>query len=372
MLRPFATLTDPLRSPSGRWALRYDADGRAVISDEDGATTWTAGAPGTLRFELPGVLAVYQDRQVVWRGDLPVQIYSSFAVTDEGDGMFYDHGFPLYSLRKGPVEPYSLGDRAPVAEIHSRRFLESSSGKRTVHREAATGALICKTKIAGTAAGVFTIPPAAAQALDRPDTWLTWRFLDENGTTGWAVTLVGPGDEVLWTDSRLVGDREPADGEPVGWLQEGLGSEYFPYCVTVIHDVDPDEALRRFGADDSEISTSTWAELLRRSIHEDAFAHHVVAAFALGPHALLVEYNGWSGANRPELSRGTFAVSSSSSVNGDSTFLVSRDGETLTRLNDILADDLDLLSRVADVRPAAEDLRGPARVAILPWAFPPR
>jgi hypothetical protein len=183
-------------------------------------------------------------------------------------------------------------------------------------------------------------------------------------------------------------------------MDAGLGDMEGGYCVTVIHNVDPDEALRRFGADDSQIVTATSAELRRRASDENAgYDSQVVAAFSLGPHALLVEDCGYEGAVRPELSRGTFAVSCHFSINADQMFLVSRDRETLATFNegspskawgaepwvieealaamgiddpeafdeddDSFPDDIELLCQVAGVRPTVADVTGPARV-ILP------
>ena len=115
LLRQFETLAEPVTSKSGAWALRYDSDGRATISDRNGKTTWTAGAAGTLRLEMDGVFVVYEGDRIVWRGDVPKLGYSSFGITDDGDGVIYDDGLPKYSLRHGPVEAVSLatGRRRP-------------------------------------------------------------------------------------------------------------------------------------------------------------------------------------------------------------------------------------------------------------------
>jgi hypothetical protein len=423
LLRQFETLDEPVTSPSGAWALRYDADGSAAIRHHNGTTTWTAGVAGALRLELEGVFAVYEGDQVVWRGDLPKLRYSSLRITDDGDGIIYDGGLPVFSLLGGPIEPVSLGNKAPAAEIHGNRFLESENGKRTVNRTADGDALVCKTKLGLGAASVNVVQPAEARTLDQPDTWLTWRFLDADGDGHWALVLVGPDDELIWvhrkgnvTESGSEPVTAPAaaaedNGEveegdwPQPWMDTGLLGMDGGYCITVIHDVSPDEALRRFGAEDDQVSTSTWAELLRRASYEEAYDHQVVAAFSLGSHTLLVENNGAEGTHRPDLSHGTFAVSSSCSINADQTFLVSRDGEILARFDegcpsdaegadpDVLTEplsemgiddpeafdkdddnfleDLELLCRVANVRPTVADVTGPAHVAILPMQFPP-
>lgn len=245
--------------------------------------------------------------------------------------------------------------------------------------------------------------------------------LDEDGMllvrdedSGMTLELGGPGDElrVLPEEVRLL--RE--DGtvvwrkgeEPVGSNLETEPAEDFSawmnvlvgeggYCATVIHDVTPDEALRRLGAAPERITSGTWDELLTQAQIEEAdLGDLVVAAFALGPHALLVENNGWAGANAPELSLGTFAVSSYRSVNADTRFMVFRDGavvgdhsehgtaeattaevsaameamEAYDVLDAVFEEDLELLCRTAGVRPTVADVTGVARWAII--FLPPR
>ncbi|WP_216892274.1 DUF6461 domain-containing protein [Nocardia alni] len=397
-------------SPSGEWSLRYDADGRAVIADRDGTVTWSAGAAGTLCLGQEGIFAVYQGNEVLWRADLPELRWSTLHVTNDGDGIISEAAMPVYSLLHGPIVPESLGERAPVAQIRGNRVLMSDDGKYTVNRSADGESLVSTSKRTG---GYWSIKPVDARSLDQADTWLTWRF-PRRGPEGSELVLVGPGDDVRWefglghVEQPATGvsaapdenDEDGEDGEENGdrppWMEEGLGAMDGGYCLTVIHDVDPDEALRRLGADDSQIATATWAELQRRVSDESAYDSQVVAAFGLGPHALLVEDGGDQGATRPELSRGTFAVSCHFSVNADQTFLVSRDGETLATFNDgalsgawgaepgvieqALAamgiddpdafddgflDDIELLCQVAGIRPTVADVTGAARVILL-------
>ncbi|MEU4645588.1 DUF6461 domain-containing protein [Micromonospora sp. NPDC023814] len=407
MLRQFHTLSEPVTSPSGVWALRYDAGGRAVIADQNGVVTWAAGAAGVLRLELSGVFAVHADDEVVWRGDLPVSRYTAMRVSDSGDAVLYDDGLPVYSVLHGPIESASLGNRAPVAEIRGSRFIQSDNGKRTVHRTADGTSLVCTTILDPGAVSSIVVQPEEVRTLEQPDTWLTWRFLDDGEYGSWCLVLVGPNDDVRWVFGKgHVGEQgtpsavAPAEPEyDSEWLDRGL-EVGDAYCVTVIHDVDPDEALRRFGALDEETSTATWAQLQRRANYEDVDSDFmIVAAFPLGSHTLLIEDNGYEAADRPDLSRGTFAVSSYCSINNDHRFLVSRDGEVLASFTDFLAseakgaapavlatalaemgiddieafdddndnylDDLELLCRVAGVRPRVDDVTGRGRVAIL-------
>jgi hypothetical protein len=242
--------------------------------------------------------------------------------------------------------------------------------------------------------------------------------LDEDGMLrvrgeGSDVTLElgGPGDELRVLPGEVRLSRE--DGtvvwrkgeETVGHNVETEPTEDFSawmnvlvggdggYCTTVIHDVTPDEALRRLGAAPERITSGTWDELLTQAqIEETDLDDLIVAAFALGPHTLLVENNNWTGVNNPELSRGTFAVSSYRSINADTCFMVFRDGDVVGDhsengtaeattpevsaameameaddvLDAVFEQDLELLCRTAGVRPMVADVAGVARWAIIP------
>ena len=188
------------------------------------------------------------------------------------------------------------------------------------------------------------------------------------------------------------------------WLTDGLGVRSGAYCLTAVRDLGPDDALRRLGAPESEIRSGTWKDLgvhANRTIEAVARArgertyvtaarHHAMAAFALGAHTLLAEENSSLGVVRPNLSAGTLAVCTYCSVNGERTFVVSRDGEVLAVIEendpsaiegadpDVLRaplsemgafeqlDDIELFCRVAGVRPLPSDVHGVARIAV--WA----
>jgi len=142
----------------------------------------------------------------------------------------------------------------------------------------------------------------------------------------------------------------------------------------------------------ARITSGTWDELLTQAqIEEAGLDDVVVAAFALGPHTLLVEDNNWAGVNAPELSRGTFAVSSYRSINADTCFMVFRDADVAGDhsengtaeattpevsaameamgagdvLDAVFEEDVELLCRTAGVRPTAADVTGVARWTII-------
>ncbi|MFJ8935124.1 DUF6461 domain-containing protein [Streptomyces sp. NPDC102365] len=299
----------------------------------------------------------------------------------------------------------SLGDRAPVSAITDGRFLLSGNGNRMVVRRP-DGGLDCRRD---RGAGSTGLSADEARALELPGTELTWRFLSLGGWSAWVPVLVDEQDSVVWVQHegffpsgyRSIDTEptyEPSD-VPEPWMDYlGMGEHY---CVTLIQNVTPHEALRRFGASDDDISTSTWYQLLNRAAFEEVDHHrtHVVAAFALGPHALLAEDIGNEGVHRPDLSVGTFAVSAFRSLSTEH-FSVSRDGVELASMHlsslcevegthpdaitkvfpemgiddveafeddpETVLNDLELLRRIAGIAPTVADLAGQARVAIIP------
>ncbi|MFJ3667061.1 DUF6461 domain-containing protein [Streptomyces sp. NPDC090106] len=210
-----------------------------------------------------------------------------------------------------------------------------------------------------------------------------------DGTVVWRNGEETPEAAASDTASAFEAQAEAEDFE--AWMEELTGQ--VAYCATVVHDTTPDEALLRLGADPDRVRTGTWEDLLTQSEIEDSEVEDVlVAAFALGPHTLLVEPNSAAGLGSPELSKGTFAVSCYSSVNADRSFLVYRDGEivadhseegseepstpeVLAAMAVMGADDpldvafhqnLELLCRTAGVRPTVADVTGTARWVIIP------
>src|SRR5262249_48672711 len=157
----------------------------------------------------------------------------------------------------------SLGDRAPATEIRANRFLESGNGKRTVNRTIYGDALVCKTRLGAGSTSVSMVPPAQARLLERPGTWLTWRFREMTGRSHWELVLVDRHDKMLWAHSeeRLNALETKRLTWPQPWFDEGLLSMENGYCVTLIHDVTPTEVLRRLEAGPDQISLSTWSQL---------------------------------------------------------------------------------------------------------------
>ncbi|GAA3464310.1 hypothetical protein ACFFSW_17240 [Saccharothrix longispora] len=111
---------------------------------------------------------------------------------------------------------------------------------------------------------------------------------------------------------------------------------------------------------------TTWAEPVRWAACDQSGADDaLVAAFALGPHVLVVEDRDRRGMDRSWLSHGTFAVPAWCGIDGESAFVVGWDGEVLAGSDDDLAG-VELLCRLAGAHPALADVTGTARVAIPP------
>lgn len=206
---------------------------------------------------------------------------------------------------------------------------------------------------------------------------------------------------------------EPGTKSSNEWLTEGLGAEE-GFCLTVIQNVTPTEALRRFGAPADAVFTTTWPELVNRSAatlaqeaaalgkyaYQIVWGHCAAIAFAVGGHALLVEDNGSEGVDSHAWSRGTRTVSTYESINADVDFVISENGEILARMSEnapssafgadtsVLTDPLaamgitdpaafdrdesnyhaldviELFCRAGGIRPTVDDMRRPALGAV--------
>jgi hypothetical protein len=395
-----------LTSISGAFTLVHQDDGNLVFYSNPehravwATNTWWAGDGWTDLTEDGDLVVRNLCGAPVWRSDTAGSGAQWLVVDDEGGvALLDDAGTAVWEVRAGPHGP------SPTAKPGRGSTLRRG---QTLQRQSLTSA------DGGT---VLTHRDDRRIVLFGEDgRWLwdeyvwaaerSFLALGEDGVLrihaddGTAVEeLGGPGDELVVEPGSVVLRRDDGTvvwraGVPVAetaedytsWLEK-LNDE--AYCVTVIHDVDPDTVLRRFGAEPSRITTGTWTDLQERADLEDAAMDTVVAAFPLGPHTLLVEDNGFRGVHSPELSEGTFAVSCYMSVNADTAFVVYRDGEVVGDdtgdeemntpevrralaemgsedvLDTAFEHDVELLCRTAGVRPTVADVTGPARLAII-------
>jgi hypothetical protein len=428
----FTLSVEGVSSPSGEWVLRYRDDGVAAIVHASGAQSWVAGGDtpvaGKLVLDNDGRLTVYAEGEVAWdSGRLLPDMqsgdrdgYGQLRVTDDGDGMLTNQwGLPRYSLRDGVIEPVSLGDRAPVSAITGIHYLRSTHGERFVVR-LWDGSLKYSRSLGLGANSIQTVPATEAQSLEQDGTELTWRFLGAPGQRQWELVLL-VGEQVRWNIGSPLESTSTMDADagvaavpvrsgpssavealPVDapyddeWLGEGGLDVEEAYCVTAIRGVDPDEALRRLGATDEQIVTATWPQLRDRAGFNDSGVP--VAAFSIGEHTVLVEDNGFLAVYRPELSRGTTAVSAYRNINALTQFVLSQDGEVVAGFDenmpseaegtdpgvlreplaemgiqdpkaydesDEFLDDVELLCRVAGIRPTRADILVATRGAVL-------
>ncbi|WP_208878988.1 DUF6461 domain-containing protein [Streptomyces armeniacus] len=415
-LKPYERLSedDPLRSPSGRCRLGYDSGGIAVVTVfRTGEVLWRAGdrargAAGRLLLGDGGAVQVEDAaNETVWVSDIALPGAASLTVNNRGELELCDGpGMPVFNSRTGPTGMVAVYDAAPAAEITPTRYLvREHKWRRLVTREP-DGSLRISATDTRTGHGVTRqLTGPLVPWLEQDGTVLTWRLIDKL----WSLCLADADGGLLWhehmRDDPVIApppapapdhaDRGPEPGEDfTSWLKLLIDSPEPEYCVSVVHDVAPLDALSRLGVEPRRIRTGTWRELREHSLREELSLNEgIVAAFALGPHTLVVEDSmGASAAGRPELSEGTFAASFCRWYL-DTCFVVRRDGaivagedwdggtgegpdapEVRRALAAMGSDDLmdtaeehgvELVCRAAGVRPTAADVAGTAPGAIV-------
>ncbi|MFI5689986.1 DUF6461 domain-containing protein [Streptomyces sp. NPDC051636] len=407
-----------LTSSSGAYTLVHQDDGNLVLYDnaahrEMWAThTWWAG-DGWAELTDDGDLVVRNlCGAAVWRSGTAGSGAQRLRVDDDGGVALLDGSgaevwrIPSVSTGSMPTAETARGSALRRGQRLQRQSLTSPDGSTVLaHRDDRRIVLFGED---GRWLWHIGIRDAERSSLVLDEDGVL-RVREDNGTV--ALELGGPGEELVvlqgeaqlrTTDGTVVwrnGERiaatvaaAPPAEDFTSWMDALMAEP--AYCVTVIHDIEPDEALRRLGAEPDQVTTGTWQDLLERAEREEAdeVEDIVVAAFALGRHTLLVEDNGWQAIDLPELSEGTFAVSCYRSINADSAFVVLRDGEevadhgrdtgkaepttpeverALTSMGSenvirtAFEDDLELLCRTAGVKPTITDVTGPALIAVI-------
>ncbi|MFD6286763.1 DUF6461 domain-containing protein [Streptomyces sp. NPDC060205] len=406
-----------LTSPSGSHTLTHQGSGDLVLCcNAEHRAVWSAGTHwadgGWAELTADGDLVVHNPHGApVWRSGTAGSGARRLAVRDDGRVELLDaEGRAVWS-----VDAHSSCD-APAVDAPRGAVLRRGQTLRRHSLTSADGSTVLghhdDQRLVLFAADGTWLWYAHLGDVRRPGLLLDedgmLRILDD-GTE--RPPLAGPADElrvesgevllcradgtVVWRNGEEAMETDGAAPEPAedfeAWLEELNGLEYF--CVAVVHDTTPDEALLRLGADPDQIRTGTWADLLTQSDIEDAGMDDVcLAAFALGPHTLLVENNGHPGTENAALSPGTFAVACSRSINADTSFMVYRDGEVVADHSEEGAEEpttpevraamaamdadnpqgaafdapLELLCRTAGIRPTAADVTGSGRWVILP------
>ncbi|WP_330321277.1 DUF6461 domain-containing protein [Streptomyces clavifer] len=405
-----------LTSPSGSHTLAHRGNGDLVLHcNAAHHDVWSTGThwahAGWTELTVDGDLMVHNPHGApVWRSGTAGSGAQRLAVRDDGRVELLDtEGRPVWSL-----DAHASCDAPSVHAPHGAVLRRG----QTLRQHALTSA-----------DGITVLGHHDDRRLvlfGADGTWLWYAHLGEAQQPGLILdedgmlrildddterpALAGPADElrvesgevllcradgtVVWRNGEEAAQGDAAPQEPTeefeAWLEELNGLQY--YCVAVVHDTTPDEALLRLGADPAQVRTGTWDDLLTQSEIEDSGMDDVlVAAFALGPHTLLVEDNGHSETDSSALSSGTFAVSCSKSINADTTFMVYRDGEIVADhseegseepttpevraamaamgvddpLEAAFHDTLELLCRTAGIRPTVTEVTGSARWVIM-------
>jgi len=401
-----------LTSISGAYTLVHQEDGNLVLyHNPEHCAVWAtntswAGDGWTDLTEDGDLVVRNLCGTSVWRSDTAGLGVQWLVVDDDGGVALLDEaGEPVWEVRTGPHGPSPApnpgrGSTLRRGQTLQRQSLTSADGGTVLaHRDDRRIVLFGED---GQWLWGEYVWAAERSFLALGEDGMLRIHADDGTAVG---ELGGPGDELVvepgsavlrredgtavWRVGEPGEEAEEAEDDYTSWLEK-LNDQ--AYCVTVVHDVDPETALRRFGADPSRITTGTWTDLEERADLEDVEMDTVVAAFPLGPHTLLVEDAGYRGTESPGLSEGTFAVSCSMNVNGDAAFVVYRDGEVVGDhsadrgdeevntpevrralaemgsddvLDTALEHDVELLCRTADVRPTAADVAGPARLAII-------
>ncbi|WP_240965476.1 DUF6461 domain-containing protein [Streptomyces zingiberis] len=427
-----------LTSASGAHTLTHRFDGNLVLyCDATLRVVWSAGTD----WAGPGWTELTGDGELTVRNVWGAAVWSSGTAGAGGSRLVVRDDGRVALLDAGGTEVWAIDAHTSCAEAGP------AVARGSVLRRGQT--LLRRSLTSADGSTVLGHRDEHRLALIADDgTWIWWTYLgdaegaalclDEDGmlrirgADGAVVREeAGPADElrvepgeillcradgaVVWRNGEPVDEPEPAPAVPpsrdgsggagpelpepetapeedfTAWLEPLTGD--LTYCVTVIHDTAPGEALRRLGAEPGQITAGTWDELLTRGEAEDSGDDDLlVAAFALGPHTLLVEDNGRAGVVHAELSRGTFAVALYEAFSGATTFRVFRDGEvvadhsenggaepTIPEVRAALAamgaddaqdaafeDGLELLCRTAGVRPTVADVTGTALGAIIP------
>ena len=406
-----------LTAPSGAYTLVHQDDGNLVLYDNPAqravwaTNTWWAG-DGWAELTEEGDLVVRNlCGAPVWRSGTAGSGAQRLVVDDEGGfALLDDSNSAVWQIRTGASSSAPAANTARESTLRrgqrlQRQSLTSADGSTVLaHRDDRRLVLFGEN---GRWLWDLYIHDAERSCLVLDDDGVL-RVRAEDGTV--ALELGGPGEElvvvpgeaqlrtddgtVVWRNGERIAETEkgaPPVEDFSSWMDALMDDT--AYCVTVVHGIEPDEALRRFGVETEQVTTGTWQDLLEQAEREDSEAEDVVvAAFALGSHTLLVEDNGWEGIDRPELSSGTFAVSCYRSVNADSAFVVFRDGEEVADhswdngseepstpevrqalaamgsedvIDTAFERDLELLCRTAGVRPTVADVTGPARIAVI-------
>jgi len=407
-----------LTSPSGRFTLQNTGSDTFLHDHANGRQLWAASTENVygsavLALGLDGDLTVWNHhRQPGWRSGTAGQGTEELQVTDAGEVVLVDgDGRVRWTTGTAPAhDPFppfearvARGSVLRRGQILRHQILVSDDGSTALMHTPAGLALY------GHEHGFGWREPTDADA---------YLGLDDDGVlrvrSGEQVVkeIAGPGEQVVvvrgraelrdasggvvWSVSVAVPTTRPGPSQADLEVCFDSLATARGYTAVVVRDVPPAEALRRWGLGEAATVSGTWQQLQSRRA-EDEIA---VAAVRLGPHTLLMAGAAWVQGG-DELAAGTTAVRHSYDATCDwsSEWSMHRDGVTISHIREeqpkrrvgvdlpemvravqemnednswsspdwfASYQSLELMCRVAGVRPTAADLRGEVLGGFLP------
>jgi len=218
-----------LVSPSGRFALRYDAEGVPVVADRTAhRTVWRAGAdeqtPAAGELVLSGSVQVRLRDGGTWQSTVAADGAHFLVITDDGEvELLDDIGVSLYDSRRGFIGPQPVfQDSAPVADITLKRYLyrkNSSGAVRCTVRRKPDGSLWATN---GNVSYPLCSTPLA-RWLEQDDTVLTWRQLPVTRGADLELCLIDRAGNLLWREGSAISTATPPPAEPHDHGGPGMG-----------------------------------------------------------------------------------------------------------------------------------------------------
>jgi hypothetical protein len=346
------TMTRPLASPNGAFALEYRVDGtlamRDTVNDRDVWIVETAGGEGRLLLAAEGFLTVQGQRgQEVWRSGPVDRRVDAALVTDTGRLVLVDpDGYQRWSrdpLTHGDWEGYRVadGDRLRQGEVLTGT-ITSSNGRFTLSHTQGRTLLVRDGR-----AGVWSLDtgsPHAQLALGHDgvlrtgtdSTVLTkWlgRRVDPTAFTAAELVVGNDGDLVLsGTDGTEIfrtgtaaeqarldrldraeqRARARESAKPLRPSESAAPADWFnlicdgeTYTITLVRALSDREALQRLGFDDDRI----WAMTPHALKALGGSMRHRVLSADIGGWTMLFELDSADGAERIKpMSRDTEVV----------------------------------------------------------------
>ncbi|MFJ9623001.1 Curculin domain-containing protein (mannose-binding) lectin [Streptomyces sp. NPDC101181] len=206
---------DQLDSPSGRFVMRCDAAGVAVITDTNaGEVVWRAGAAGHLHLGSGDEVLVsdVESGATLWRSEFSSPGAQYLILTDEGDLELLDHRhIRLSNIRTGPIHSVALGDAAPASAITGDAYMYHQDGTkfRTLVREQ-DGLLRWHEYGKGPGLSGGMAGPLV-DWLAQENTQLTWHGRGSGKRKLWTLCLIDSGGAVLWRNERNPMPDGPVD-----------------------------------------------------------------------------------------------------------------------------------------------------------------